>query len=91
MEDVLSVYKRPCDPDSPVVCPGVMPRQLIKEGREPIPAAPGRKGQAGLSLRAQRGGQPAYVLRAAGVLAHGDDPQAPDLRRLGPLHRPALD
>lgn len=43
MEDVLSVYKRPYDPDRPVVCMDEMPRQLIKEVREPIPAAPGRK------------------------------------------------
>jgi len=31
MEDVLSVYKRPYDPDRPVVCMDEMPRQLIKE------------------------------------------------------------
>ena len=43
MEDVLSVYKRSCDPDRPVVCTGEMPRQLIEEVREPIPAAPGRE------------------------------------------------
>jgi len=43
MEDVLSVYKRPYDPDRPVVCMDEMPRQLIKEVREPIPPAPGRE------------------------------------------------
>lgn len=43
MEDVLSVYKRPYDADRPVVCMDEMPRQLIKEVREPIPPAPGRK------------------------------------------------
>lgn len=43
MEDVLSVYKRPYDPDRPVVCMDEMPRQLIEEVREPIPAAPGRE------------------------------------------------
>jgi hypothetical protein len=43
MEDVLSVYKRPYDSDRPVVCMDEMPRQLIKEVREPIPAAPGRE------------------------------------------------
>jgi hypothetical protein len=43
MEDVLSVYKRPYDSDRPVVCMDEMPRQLINEVREPIPAAPGRE------------------------------------------------
>lgn len=43
MEDALSVYKRSCDPDRPVVCMDEMPRHLIEEVREPIPAAPGRE------------------------------------------------
>lgn len=43
MEDVLSVYKRPYDPDRPVVCMDEMPRQLLKEVREPIPPEPGRE------------------------------------------------
>lgn len=43
MEDVLAVYKRPYDEDRPVVCMDEMPRQLIEEVREPIPAAPGRE------------------------------------------------
>jgi hypothetical protein len=41
MEDVLSVYQRPYDPDHhdpdhPVVCIGEMSRQLLKHVREPI-------------------------------------------------------
>jgi len=43
MEDVLSVYKRPYNPDKPLVCMDEMPRQLIKEVRKPIPPAPGRE------------------------------------------------
>ena len=42
MERVLDVYKRPYDPDYPVVCMDESPRQMIRETRKPIPAAPGR-------------------------------------------------
>jgi len=42
MEKVLDVYTRPYDPKFPVVCLDETPRQLIKETRLVIPAAPGR-------------------------------------------------
>lgn len=42
MEDVLEVYQRPRDPQRPVVCLDEQSKQLIKETRLPIPAAPGR-------------------------------------------------
>jgi len=42
MEHVLDVYKRPYDPENPVVCMDETPRQLIKETRTPIPGAQGR-------------------------------------------------
>ena len=42
MEDVLSVYKRPYNPKRPVVCTGEMPRQLIREVREPLPIESGK-------------------------------------------------
>lgn len=42
MENVLEVYKRPYDADFPVVCMDETPRQMIKEMRQEIPAAPGR-------------------------------------------------
>lgn len=41
MEMVLDVYKRPYDPDFPVVCMDESPRQMIRETRQPIPASPG--------------------------------------------------
>jgi len=46
MEDVLSVYQRPYDPDRPAqeflrVCMDEMSRQLLKEVRDPIEARPG--------------------------------------------------
>ena len=42
MEDVLAVYERPYDAAAPVVCMDEQPVQLVKETRQPIPAAPGR-------------------------------------------------
>jgi len=42
MEDVLDVYQRPRDPLRPLVCLDEQSKQLIKETRMPIPAAPGR-------------------------------------------------
>ena len=46
MEDVLEVYKRPYEPDCPVVCMDEQPTQLIKETRTAIPAGPGRPERA---------------------------------------------
>lgn len=42
MEDVLDVYQRPYDPLRPQVCLDETSKQLTKEVRVPIPAAPGR-------------------------------------------------
>jgi len=42
MENVLDVYKRPYNVEFPVVCMDESPRQLIRETRQVIPAAPGR-------------------------------------------------
>ena len=42
MEDVLDVYQRPYDPQSPMVCMDEQPVQLIKEVRPPLPAAQGK-------------------------------------------------
>ncbi len=36
MENVLDIYKRPYNPDFPVVCMDETPRQLIRETRNPI-------------------------------------------------------
>ena len=38
MEDVLETYKRPYDPQHPVVCMDEQPVQLVKETREPLAA-----------------------------------------------------
>lgn len=41
MEDVLSLYQEPYDPDRPVVCFDEHPTQLVEQVREPHPAKPG--------------------------------------------------
>jgi hypothetical protein len=41
MEDVLAVYKRPHDPDHPLVCLDETSKQLIAETRTPIAMTPG--------------------------------------------------
>ena len=41
MEDVLEVYHMPYDPQVPLVCMDEQPVQLIREVRQPLPAAAG--------------------------------------------------
>jgi hypothetical protein len=43
MENVLDVYKRPFDPDNPVVCMDESPKQLIGETRVPIEMGKGKE------------------------------------------------
>ena len=40
MEDVLDIYKRPYDPQYPVVCFDQSSKQLVKEIIEPLPMEP---------------------------------------------------
>ena len=42
MEDVLEVYRRPYDPERPVVCLDETSKQLIGEVSTPVPAVPGQ-------------------------------------------------
>jgi hypothetical protein len=42
MEDVLEVYRRPYDPQRPVICLDAQPTQLFGETRTPIPLQPGQ-------------------------------------------------
>jgi hypothetical protein len=46
MEEVLDVYERPYDPARPVVCVDESSKQLIRETRTPVPAAPGQPARA---------------------------------------------
>ena len=41
MEDVLSVYTRPRDPDRPLVCLDETSKQLVAESRSPMAVRPG--------------------------------------------------
>jgi hypothetical protein len=41
MEDILDVYKRPVDPQRPLVCFDESPEQLVSETRQALPMAPG--------------------------------------------------
>ena len=41
MEDILEVYRRPYDPEEPMVCMDETTKQLTKETRRIIPAEPG--------------------------------------------------
>ncbi|RME90815.1 MAG: IS630 family transposase [Anaerolineae bacterium] len=60
MEDILALYQRPYEAQSPVICMDEQPKQLIAETRLPLPAEPGqpqrfdyeyeRKGTANLFL-----------------------------------------
>lgn len=42
MEDVLEVYKRPYDPQRPLICMDEMPKQLLTDTRETLPVQPGK-------------------------------------------------
>jgi transposase len=42
MEDVLEVYRRPYDPQRPLVCMDETSKQLLRDTRESLPTKPGR-------------------------------------------------
>jgi transposase len=42
MEDLVTLYTQPEDPKRPLVCMDEVPKQLISDVREPIPAQPGQ-------------------------------------------------
>jgi len=42
MEDILGVYTQPTDPKRPLVCLDEVPKQLLSDIRDPIPAQPGQ-------------------------------------------------
>ena len=46
MEDVLSVYTRPRDPDRPVVCLDETSKQLVAETHAPVAMQPGLPARA---------------------------------------------
>ena len=46
MEEVLDLYARPYDAQTPLACMDEQPAPLIGETRVPVPAAPGRPARA---------------------------------------------
>ena len=42
MEDILELYQRPYEPNKPLICMDETSKQLVKETRKPISAAPGK-------------------------------------------------
>jgi len=42
MEDILTLYTQPEDPKRPLVCMDEVPKQLLSDVRDPIPAQPGQ-------------------------------------------------
>jgi transposase len=42
MEDILALYTQPADPKRPLVCMDEVPKQLLSDVRDPIPAQPGQ-------------------------------------------------
>ena len=68
MEDVLSVYTRPRDPDRPLVCLDETSKQLVAETRLPIAMKPGSP-LASIANTPQWGRQPVHDVRAARRLA----------------------
>ena len=64
MEDVLSVYTRPRDPDRPVVCLDETSKQLVAETHAPWRCSQA-SGPRRLRIRAKRRGQPVHDVCAA--------------------------
>jgi hypothetical protein len=42
MEDVWEVYKNPYDVKKPLICMDEMPKQILSDTRDPLPACPGK-------------------------------------------------
>ena len=40
MEDILALYTQPEDPKRPLICMDEVPKQLLSDFKEPIPAEP---------------------------------------------------
>ena len=80
MEDVLEVYKRPQDPERPVVCLDETSKQLVGETRNADPGRPRSAGADRLRVRTARHGEPVHDVRAVGGLASGESDRAADGR-----------
>jgi hypothetical protein len=68
MEDVLDVYTRPYDPRRPQICMDEVCKQLLREVRTPLPAAPGRAARSDCEY--ERGGVVNVFLFCEPLRAH---------------------
>jgi len=55
MEDVLELYTRPYDPLRPVVCMDETSKQLLRDGRQPLPMEPGKAERARITPTSEAG------------------------------------
>ena len=53
MEDILALYIQPADPKRPLVCMDEVPKQLLSDIRDPIPAQPGQPKRVDYEYRRQ--------------------------------------
>ena len=65
MEDVLSVYTRPHDPDRPLVCLDETTKQLTKETRTPVPMQKRQPARLDYEYERNGYGQPVHDVRTA--------------------------
>lgn len=87
MEEVLDIYKKPYDPQYPVLCMDEKSTQLVGELRDPLPTAPGKP--AKYDTEYTRNGT-VNIFMTFEPLAGQRVTKATDQRtknRLGPLHQ----
>ncbi len=53
MEDLLALYTQPVDPKRPLVCMDEVPKQLLADIRDPLPAKPGQPQRVDYEYRRQ--------------------------------------
>lgn len=53
MEDLLALYTQPVDPQRPLVCMDEVPKQLLADMRDPLPAKPGQPQRVDYEYRRQ--------------------------------------
>ena len=53
MEDILALYTQPANPKRPLVCMDEVPKQLLSDVRDPIPAQPGQSARVDYEYQRQ--------------------------------------
>jgi hypothetical protein len=81
LEEVLDGYQRPYEPQVPLVCRDAQPVQLLKETRQPLPAAPGKPEHVDYE----------YARHGTANIFMGTEPLNGTRHVHGTAHRPAVD